>query len=274
MLDSFLELRSVKFLRHYSVSWEHLQSGFLLLATGPGARIVSRVRIPLGHLSFRVPISRISLFLPQVEKLGWSRIGIRGPFLCNPPDSLPPFPISLFSPFPNTLSFPFAPSKVYDPFPLWLSGPASSIATKPGGGAGGVSVATPRTEARPGVAGKILTQDPYCCPKATLSPASLQKLPAAAGSRGGPAAYQPPSLFQAAPNGRAPRAPILLPPPGHPPHLPRCSARGSAALRTGLRRGEDGGSSRSGERWKEGAARVLRPTAIRESPSPCARAPR
>ncbi|KAJ8784379.1 hypothetical protein J1605_008312 [Eschrichtius robustus] len=39
-----------------------------------------------------------------------------------------------------------------------------------------------------------------------------------------------------------------------------------------MRRGEDGGTSRSGERWKEGAARTLRPTAIRESPGPCARA--
>ena len=156
-------------------------------------------RIPLGHLSYLVPVSRISLSLSQVGRLSWSHIqGNSGDF---PMQSSGFAPISrLFPAFPNTLSFPFAPSKVYDLFPLRLSGPASFLATKPGGGAGGVSEATPRMlvlqwgrRGNGSSCGSQLNQPSH--PEPILSPWSLQKLSAAAGGRGGPSTpVTPPRL--------------------------------------------------------------------------------
>lgn len=178
-------------------------------------------RIPLGHLSYLVPVSRISLSLSQVGRLSWSHIqGNSGDF---PMQSSGFAPISrLFPAFPNTLSFPFAPSKVYDLFPLRLSGPASFLATKPGGGAGGVSEATPRMLVLQwGAGGMIRPEDPNSTspltPKRSFPPGPSRSCLLGRWQRG---TINPSHSSKAAPNRRALRASLHLPSACHPPYLP------------------------------------------------------
>lgn len=215
-------------------------------------------RIPLGHLSYLVPVSRISLSLSQVGRLSWSHIqGNSGDF---PMQSSGFVPISrLFPhPFPDISSFPFAPSKVCDLFPLRLGGPVSFLATKPGGGAGGVSEATPRRMRvlQWSAGGRIRPEDPNSTssltPKRSFPPGPSRSCllpPVADGD------HQLQSLLQGCSHwARSPG--ILTPPFGLPSSLPTRSARGSAALPAGLRRGGDEASGRSGVLGKEGAARL------------------
>lgn len=220
----------------------------------------------------------MKLVFPAGGELGCSHALDSGDVPLQPSQSAPSISRLFFSsPFPNTLPSPFAPSKVYDPFPLRLRGPASfSCNTIPWWRRGRERGYT-RKGARLGwgggrLAGSALTQPSL--PGATLSPASLQMLSAAAGGGEGPSAHQSRSLRPAAaPNPRAPRALFLFPSACHPPHLPCCSARGSAALPPGRRRGGEKGSGRSGERRQEEAVRLRGTAAARELPSLCARAP-
>lgn len=68
----------------------------------------------------------MKLVFPAGGELGCSHALDSGDVPLQPSQSAPSISRLFFSsPFPNTLPSPFAPSKVYDPFPLRLRGPAS-----------------------------------------------------------------------------------------------------------------------------------------------------
>lgn len=126
--------------------------------------------------------------------MGWSHTWIPETFLCNPPNGLPPFPVSLFLPLPQHPTFPLGSQQSLRPlsapaqwprvfssnYPVVEEGARARLHQEGSSAGGG------------GLAGSALTQPSL--PGATLSPASLPIVSAAAGGGEGPTAPQSRSL--------------------------------------------------------------------------------